>query len=120
VNSSLLREMWRAAASLECCRSVQTELGRRSSPESARETRGKRVLVLPPGSGELFYGPMNQVLPPATARAGWKGCCAGCAARAFEAIASIARRTGQAAPTAWRDAGAGAAATGRADRSERV
>src|SRR6185369_6871953 len=70
VNPSLLREMWRAAASLEFLPlQTKTQLG---DELLARVTRGDFVdtglwCLARLGARKLFYGPINQVLPPATA-----------------------------------------------------
>jgi hypothetical protein len=70
VNPSLLREMWRAAASLEHLPlQTKTQLG---DELLARITKGDFVdtglwCIARIGARKLFYGPINQVLPPATA-----------------------------------------------------
>ncbi|MEO8051411.1 MAG: Hsp70 family protein [Acidobacteriota bacterium] len=70
VNPSLLREMWRAAASLELL-PLQTkaqlgdELLARIAKNDFVETGLWCLARL--GARKLFYGPINQVLPPATA-----------------------------------------------------
>jgi len=101
VNSSLLREMWRAAASLELLPlQSKTELGEallaRARKGDVRESEFWCLARL--GARELFYGPMNQVLPPSTAARWAEGLLALAPPppAALEAIASIARRTGQA------------------------
>jgi hypothetical protein len=101
VNSSLLREMWRAAASLELLPlQSKTELGEallaRARKGDVRESEFWCLARL--GARELFYGPMNQVLPPSTAARWVEGLLAlkPPPPAALEAIASIARRTGQA------------------------
>lgn len=97
VNSSLLREMWRAASSLELLPTVtKTDLG---------ETLVKRVKSKDAGASELwclsrigarrlFYGPANQVIPPATA-ARWLEALISVPG-SEEAISAIAQRTGDA------------------------
>ena len=97
VNSSLLREMWRAAASLELLPAgTKTELGdallRRVAAGDYKESELWCLSRI--GARQLFYGPMNAVTPPATAQR-WvdalrpvKG--------AEAALAAIARRTGDA------------------------
>ncbi|MEZ5402895.1 MAG: Hsp70 family protein [Bryobacteraceae bacterium] len=110
-NSSLLREMWRCAASLELLPAgTRTELGdalvrrvvadKSDGPSIDRDSDLWCLGRL--GARELFYGPMNQVLPPATVSR-WVEMLA--KVPAAEAIASMARRTGEAyrdlpAPTA--------------------
>jgi hypothetical protein len=95
VNPSLLREMWRAAASLELLPvGTKTDLG---------ETLVKRVKTKDAGASEfwclgrlgarqLFYGPINQVVPPSTASR-WMDALLGVNG-AEEAVASIAQHTG--------------------------
>jgi hypothetical protein len=70
LNSSLFREMWRCAASLELLPAgTRTELGnalvrkiRNEEPHASDYWCLARV-----GARRLFYGPNNQVLPAATA-----------------------------------------------------
>ncbi|HLJ16305.1 MAG TPA: Hsp70 family protein [Bryobacteraceae bacterium] len=70
VNSSLLREMWRTAASLELLPlGTKTQLG---DALVARIKKGDFVdtglwCLSRLGARKLFYGPNNQVLPPPTA-----------------------------------------------------
>jgi hypothetical protein len=101
LNPSLLREMWRAAASFEHLPlQTRTELGEallsRARRGEARESEFWCLARL--GARELFYGPANQVLPPATAARWVEGLVAlkPPPAAALEAVASLARRTGQA------------------------
>jgi hypothetical protein len=100
LNSSLLREMWRTAASLELLPiGTKVELGdalvRRIKAGDFRESELWCLSRL--GARELFYGPMNQVVPPAAAGRwaevllGGTGLLA-CPA-AGDALAAIARRT---------------------------
>jgi molecular chaperone DnaK (HSP70) len=97
VNPSLLREMWRAAASLELL-PIQTktqlgdELMTRVLTGEFAETGLWCIARL--GARKLFYGPMNQVLPPATA-ARWTEQLLK-APKASDALASLARQTGDA------------------------
>jgi len=94
LNSSLLREMWRTAASLELL-PIQTkiELGdalvKLVKAGKARESELWCVSRL--GARELFYGPINQVLPPAAASRWAEAVLTQPAAP--EALASLARRT---------------------------
>ena len=92
VNSSLLREMWRAACSLELLPvATRTELG--EAILKARQFGASELWCLGRlGARELFYGPANQVLPPATA-ARWAEVLLP-VERSGEALAQLARRTG--------------------------
>jgi len=97
VNTSLLREMWRAASSLELLPvGTKTDLG---------ESLVKRIKAKDAGPSEywclsrlgarkLFYGPINQVVAAATA-ARWNDALMGLKG-SEEAIASIAQHTGDA------------------------
>ncbi|MEK7405633.1 MAG: Hsp70 family protein [Acidobacteriota bacterium] len=94
VNPSLWRELWRAAASLELLPlQTKTELGQalvrqpQDLPEAVRFWCLSRL-----GARELFHGPANQALPPATV-ARWVEALLPQAAAA-EAVVTIARRTG--------------------------
>ncbi len=100
LNSSLLREMWRAAASLELLPlQSKTELGEalldRARKGDARESEFWCLARL--GARELFYGPINQVVPPGAA-ARWAEALLALKPpppAALEAVAAMARRTGQ-------------------------
>ena len=98
VNASLLREMWRAAASLELLPiQTKTQLG---DELMTRLRAGEFVdtglwCIARLGARKLFYGPMNQVLPPATA-ARWVEQLLK-VPKASETIAALARHTGDAA-----------------------
>jgi molecular chaperone DnaK (HSP70) len=95
VNPSLLREMWRAAASLELLPiQTKTQLG---DELMTRVLAGEFVdtglwCIARLGARKLFYGPMNQVLPPATA-ARWAEQLLKIP-KASDALASLARHTG--------------------------
>jgi molecular chaperone DnaK (HSP70) len=94
INSSLLREMWRAAASLELLPiQTRTELGealvRGVKAGTARESELWCLSRI--GARELFYGPINQVLPPATVTR-WVEALLPSPAAA-ETLASLGRRT---------------------------
>jgi molecular chaperone DnaK (HSP70) len=94
LNSSLAREMWRASASLELLPiQTKTELGdalvRMVKAGSARESEMWCISRL--GARELFYGPINLVLPPATVTR-WVEALLPTQAAA-EALASLARRS---------------------------
>jgi hypothetical protein len=92
VNSSLLREMWRTAASLELLPvSTRTELG--DALIKAKNFGASELWCLSRlGARKLFYGPVNQVLAPGTATRWIEALLA--VPGAGEALASIARRTG--------------------------
>jgi hypothetical protein len=95
VNASLLREMWRTAASLELLPiQTRTQLG---DELLTRMKKGEFVetglwCLARLGARKLFYGPINQVLPPATA-ARWIEALMK-VSNAQDAIAALARRTG--------------------------
>jgi molecular chaperone DnaK (HSP70) len=101
LNSSLLREMWRAAASLELL-PVQTKIElaetllKRIKAGDYRESELWCLSRL--GARQLFYGPINQVLPPATV-ARWLDALLALpqpSPAALEAVVSMARQTGNA------------------------
>lgn len=95
VNPSLLREMWRTASSLELLPiGTKTELGDKILSRKNEIGASDLWCISRIGARRLFYGPINQVIPPATA-ARWidtlvkvKG--------SEEAIASISQHTGDA------------------------
>jgi len=94
INSSLLREMWRTAASLEILPiQTRTELGealvRGVKAGTARESELWCLSRI--GARELFYAPINQVLPPATVTR-WVEALLPSPAAA-ETLASLGRRT---------------------------
>jgi molecular chaperone DnaK (HSP70) len=95
VNTSLLREMWRAAASLELLPAqTKTDLGDALARRVKSAEGGDTDLwcLARIGARELFYGPANQVAPPAAA-ARWVEALL-TKPRASDALATIARRTG--------------------------
>ncbi|MEN6608734.1 MAG: Hsp70 family protein [Bryobacteraceae bacterium] len=97
VNSSLLREMWRVAASLELLpRQTKTDLGeellRRVRAGDYRESELWCLGRL--GARQLFYGPINYVLPPATVTRWVEALLK--FPTAHEAVISMARQTGDA------------------------
>jgi DNA-K related protein/Hsp70 protein len=98
VNPSLLREMWRTAASLELLPiQTKTQLG---DELIARITKGDFVdtglwCIARLGARKLFYGPINQVLPPTTATR-WLDALLKVGQKAEDAVAALARRTGDA------------------------
>jgi molecular chaperone DnaK (HSP70) len=70
VNSSLLREMWRCAASLEALPAgTRTDLGNALAKRIRNNdaTPSEFWCLARIGARKLFYGPNNQVLPPSTA-----------------------------------------------------
>jgi hypothetical protein len=97
VNPSLLREMWRAAASLELLPiPTKTQLG---DELIARVTKGDFVetglwCLARLGARKLFYGPINQVIPPGVASRWVEALLK--VPKSEEAVASLARRTGDA------------------------
>ncbi len=97
MNPSLLREMWRAAASLEHLPvPTKTQLG---DELIAKIKKGDFVetglwCLARLGARKLFYGPINQVLPPSTA-ARWIDAVIKLP-KAEDAVAAMARRTGDA------------------------
>jgi molecular chaperone DnaK (HSP70) len=98
VNPSLLREMWRSAASLELLPvQTKTQLGDELIP---RILSGEFVdtglwCIARLGARKLFYGPINQVLPPSVA-ARWVEQLLK-VTKATDAIAALSRQTGDAA-----------------------
>jgi molecular chaperone DnaK (HSP70) len=95
INSSLQREMWRTASSLELLPAgTRTELGDAilRSGKAAGFNSNDFWCLSRLGARQLFYGPANQVLPPATA-ARWIEALLKASA-AEEVLASLARRTG--------------------------
>ncbi len=95
VNSSLVREMWRTAAALEHLPvGTKTELGdglmKRVKAGDFKESELWCLSRL--GARELFYGPINLVVPASTVTRWIDGIPA--AGGAGEAIARMARRTG--------------------------
>jgi hypothetical protein len=97
VNPSLLREMWRTAASLELLPiQTKTQLG---DELVARITKGDFVdtglwCLARLGARKLFYGPINQVLPASTVTRWVEAVIK--IAKAEDAVAAMARRTGDA------------------------
>jgi molecular chaperone DnaK (HSP70) len=95
LNNSLLREMWRTAASLELLPlQTKTQLG---DALIAQVKKGDMVdtglwCLSRIGARKLFYGPINQVLP-AQAAARWVEALLK-VPKADDAVVAIARRTG--------------------------
>lgn len=95
INNSLLREMWRTAASLELLPlQTKTQLGDALLPRvKAGEMRDASLWSLSRlGARQLFHGPINQVLPASTATR-WSEALVKLPNTA-DALVSIARRTG--------------------------
>lgn len=97
INSSLLRELWRTASSLELLPiGTRTELGE----ALIKKIKGGDIndsdfwCLARLGARELLYGPINQVLPAGTASRWAEGLIKH--ARAADAVAIIARHTGDA------------------------
>ena len=97
VNPSLLREMWRAAASLELLPlQTKTQLG---DELLGRVAKGDFVetglwCLARLGARKLFYGPINQVLPAATVSR-WVDALLK-VPKSADAVAALARVTGDA------------------------
>ena len=95
VNPSLAREMWRAAASLELLPlQTKTQLGDELLARIAKNDFIETGLwcLTRLGARKLFYGPINQVLPPATA-ARWVDALLK-VPKSSDTIAALARVTG--------------------------
>jgi hypothetical protein len=95
VNPSLLREMWRAAASLEFLPiQTKTQLGDELIAKIAKNDFVETGLwcLARLGARKLFYGPINQVLPASTV-ARWIDVIVKLP-KSGDAIAAMARRTG--------------------------
>ena len=97
LNNSLLREMWRAAASMELLPlQTKTQLG---DSLIAQIKRGEMVetalwCLSRLGARKLFYGPINQVLPAQTATRWVEALLK--IPKSEDAVVAIARRTGDA------------------------
>jgi len=94
INASLLREMWRTAASLELLPlGTKTELGdalvKRVKAADFKESELWCLSRL--GARKLFYGPINLVVPPSTVTR-WAEALLKIS-QAGEALAAMARRT---------------------------
>ncbi len=94
INAALLREMWRTASSLELLPiGTKTELGeallKRVKAGDSKESELWCLSRL--GARQLFYGPINLVVPPATATR-WVEALLKVPATG-EAVAALARRT---------------------------
>jgi molecular chaperone DnaK (HSP70) len=97
LNNSLMREMWRAAASLELLPlQTKTQVG---DSLIAQAKRGEMVdnslwCLSRLGARKLFYGPINQVLPAQTATRWVEALLK--IPKSDDAVVAIARRTGDA------------------------
>ncbi len=95
VNASLLREMWRAAASLELLPAqTRTQLGDELVGRVAKDEFVDTGLwcLARLGARQLFYGPINQVLPANTALRWIEKLLKNPTAQ--DAVGAMARRTG--------------------------
>jgi len=95
VNNSLLREMWRAAASLELLPlQTKTQLGDALIALAKKGEMLETALwcLSRIGARKLFYGPINQVLPAASATR-WAEALLKIP-KTEDAVVAIARRTG--------------------------
>src|SRR5262249_43414197 len=95
VNSSLLREMWRTASTLELLPiHTKTELGDALVKAGKAASFGASDLwcLSRLGARELLYGPVNQVVPPLTATRWVEALLR--VPNAGEALATIGRYTG--------------------------
>ena len=96
VNSSLMREMWRAAASLELLpMQTKIELGDALAGRAKAGEIGDSDFwcLTRLGARELFYGPANQVVP-ATAAARWVHAAERCEEGGLRAAGGHPRRRG--------------------------
>ena len=95
VNSSLLREMWRAASSMELIPAAnRIQMGDALIKQGKQSGYTDNILwcVARLGARQLFYGLANQVLTPAIATRWIEALIA--APKAEDALVSLARRTG--------------------------
>ena len=95
VNSSLLREMWRTASSMELIPAAnRIQLGDALVKEGKKSGYTDNILwcIGRLGARQLFYGPANQVLKPAIATRWIEALIA--VPKAEDALVSLARRTG--------------------------
>jgi molecular chaperone DnaK (HSP70) len=94
-NPTLLREMWRAAASLELLpvqRKIELGDALARTVESGRSGNTELWCLMRLGARTLFHGPANQVVPPPAAER-WVQALVR-VDRAADALVTIARRTG--------------------------
>ncbi len=95
VNSSLLREMWRAASSMELIPAAnRIQLGDALIKQGRQSGFTDNILwcVARLGARQLFYGPANQSLTPAIATRWIEALLS--SRKAEDALLSLARRTG--------------------------
>jgi hypothetical protein len=95
VNPSLLREMWRAAASLEFLPiQTKTQLGDELVARIAKDDLVDTALwcLARLGARKLFYGPINQVLPASTVSRWLEPLLK--IQKAEDVVGALARRTG--------------------------
>jgi hypothetical protein len=100
VNTSLLREMWRTASSLELLPiGTKTELGEALVKRIKANEYGESELwcLSRLGARRLFYGPINQVLPATTVSRWVESIAKTQKPGTPDVIASIAARTGDSA-----------------------
>jgi molecular chaperone DnaK (HSP70) len=96
VNSSLLREMWRSASSMELIPAAnRIQLGDALVKEGKKSGFTDNILwcIARLGARQLFYGPANQVLSPAIATRWIEALIP--IPKADDALVSLARRTGE-------------------------
>jgi hypothetical protein len=95
LNNSLLREMWRTASSLELLPlQTKTQLGDALLVQAKKGEMVETSLwcLSRLGARKLFYGPINQVLPPPVATRWIEGLLK--IPNSQDALIAIARRTG--------------------------
>jgi molecular chaperone DnaK (HSP70) len=95
VNSSLLREMWRAASSMELIPAAnRIQLGDALIKQGKHSGYTDNILwcIARLGARQLFYGPANQVLSPAIATRWIEALIA--IPKAEDALVALARKTG--------------------------
>lgn len=95
VNSSLLREMWRTASSMELIPAAnRIQLGDALIRQSKKEGFSDNILwcIGRLGARQLFYGPANQVLTPTIATRWVEALIA--VPKAEDTMIALARRTG--------------------------
>ncbi|MBL8175331.1 MAG: Hsp70 family protein [Bryobacterales bacterium] len=99
INSSLLRELWRTAASLELLPSgTKTELGEALVKRIKANDYGESELwcLSRIGARMLFHGPINQVVPAATATRWVEAVARTQKQNTGDALAAMASKTGDA------------------------